>query len=143
MEGLLIESLQLLVVLLFSVHLNLQGIDLEQLCALLHVVHSIHREAGLMQLLDYPCQTSVVPTVKAQLTKLHRQKGVGGPINKTPNIAYVGLKYERYSFGSLVPEAIQQHLVKYIGEYPSFSRSEELALTFVLVLNHRRSFLAS
>ena len=80
MEGLLIESLQLLVVLLLSVHLNLQGIDLKQLCAFLHVIHSIHCEAGLMQLLDDPCQASVVPTVEAQLAKLHRQRWLSNKV---------------------------------------------------------------
>ena len=72
MQGLLIKSLQFLIVLLLGVHLYLEGVDLQQLRPLLHVVLPLLRLAGQVQLLQDTSQTCVVPAIKAELPQLKK-----------------------------------------------------------------------
>lgn len=69
-QGLFVECLQLLVVLLHGVHLDLQRIDLQQLGAFLQVVLSLFRLTRLMQLLEDLLQFRKVVPVKVQLAEL-------------------------------------------------------------------------
>ena len=74
-ERLFVQCLQLLVVLLLSVHLYFKCVHLEELRSFLDIVHTVLRLAGLVQLFDDLGQTGVFTLVKAQLTKL---RGRGG-----------------------------------------------------------------
>ena len=77
MQRLLVKSLQLLVVLLLRVHLYLQRVHLQELGALLHIVNTVLRLAGLVQLLQDFRQTGIVTTVEAELAELRGRGGEG------------------------------------------------------------------
>ena len=53
-QTLVVQRFEFLVVLLRRVHLNLEGVDLQELSALLEVVLALVRLAGRMQLFQNP-----------------------------------------------------------------------------------------
>jgi len=69
-ERLFVKGFQLLVILLHRVHLNLKGIDFQELCALLQVVLAIISLAALMQLLEYLLQLGEVAAVEVEFAQL-------------------------------------------------------------------------
>ena len=72
-QGLLVECLELLAVLLLRVHLDLQRVHLQQLSAFLHVVLPLRRLARQVQLLQDASQSAIVPTVETQLPQLQKR----------------------------------------------------------------------
>ena len=76
MQRLLIKCLQLLIILLFCIHLYLEGVHLQQLCSLLNVINPLLRLTGQVKLFYDPRKTGVVPLVETQLAKLERENSV-------------------------------------------------------------------
>lgn len=71
-QRLFVEGLQFLVILLLRVHLDLQGVHLQQLRPLLDVIDTLLRLTGLVQLFYNPCQAGEVPSIEVEFAQLQR-----------------------------------------------------------------------
>ena len=74
MKRLLVQSLQFLTVLLFSVHLYLKCVHFQKLSSFLDIVHTFLCLTGLVELFDDFGQSRKVTLVKTQLAQLREEE---------------------------------------------------------------------